>query len=151
VQFRSDSTSICIAKLVRLSLEPEGLEKDMDVLNNVLRRLHILFRNCLNFQSISPQLRQHNLLTDHEWQVIKNKDSHEDQVDEFLQYLPHKGKNCLKQLIECLELSLDHAGHYDLLVELKKEVCLSYGGHEICQVCRCMLLNCYLVAIKKKA
>ncbi|XP_065907180.1 kinesin heavy chain-like isoform X2 [Dysidea avara] len=103
---------------------------DTNLVNNILRRLHALFRSCLNFQSISPQLRQHNLLTDHEWQVIKNKDSHEDQVDEFLQYLPHKGKDCLNQLIECLELSLDHAGHKDLLQGLKKEVNLPNGGHE---------------------
>ena len=107
---------------------------DTNLVNNILRRLHALFRSCLNFQSISPQLRQHNLLTDHEWQVIKNKDSHEDQVDEFLQYLPHKGKDCLNQLIECLELSLDHAGHKDLLQGLKKEVNLPNSGHEVCSV-----------------
>ncbi|XP_065908170.1 putative leucine-rich repeat-containing protein DDB_G0290503 isoform X2 [Dysidea avara] len=90
--------------------------------NDVLRRLHGLFRSCLNFQSISPQLRQHNLLTDHEWQVIKSKDSHEDQVDEFLNYLPFKGKDCLNQLIECLRSSLDHLGHQDILTELEAEL-----------------------------
>jgi len=91
-------------------------------LNDVLRQLHISFRSCLNFQSISPHLRSHELLTDHEWEVISNKDSHDSQVDEFLKVLSHKGKNCLNQLIECLQLSLDHAGHKDLLVELKEVV-----------------------------
>jgi len=103
---------------------------------NVLRKLHSLFRSCLNFQSILPGLRLHNLLTDYEWQVIKNKDTHDDQVDEFLQYLPHKGRNCLDKLIDSLELSLDHAGHNDLLVELKKEVNIyngdTNGRHEVC-------------------
>jgi len=113
----------------------------MDV-NNVLRRLHTLFRSCLNFQSIFPQLRQHNLLTDHEWQVIKNKDSHEDQVDEFLQYLSHKGRNCLNQLIECLKLSLDHAGHQDLLVELKKELgSVPNGVHEVNSYAVCLSVS----------
>ena len=90
--------------------------------NDVLRKLHGLFRNCLDFQSISPQLRAHNLLTDHEWQVIGKKDSRVQQVDEFLKCLPHKGKNCLNQLMKCLLLSLDHSGHQDLLDELKKLV-----------------------------
>jgi len=90
--------------------------------NEILRRLHTSFRNCLNFQSISPHLRSHELLTDHEWEVISNKGSRQDQVDEFLKVLPLKGKNCLKKLIECLQLSLDHAGHEDLLEELKQLV-----------------------------
>ncbi|XP_065908160.1 putative leucine-rich repeat-containing protein DDB_G0290503 isoform X2 [Dysidea avara] len=90
--------------------------------DDVLRRLHTSFRSCLNFQSISPHLRSHELLTDNEWEVISNKDSRQDQVDEFLKVLPHKGRNCLNQLIECLQLSFDHAGHKDLLVELKKQV-----------------------------
>ena len=90
--------------------------------NDVLRGLHGLFRSCLNFQSISPQLRQRNLLTDYEWQVIKSKDSHEDQVDEFLNYLPFKGKDCLNQLIECLRSSSDHLGHQDILTELEAEL-----------------------------
>ena len=99
--------------------------------NDVLRRLHSLFRSCLNFQSISPQLRQHNLITYHEWQVICNKDSHDDQVDEFLKCLPLKGRNCLNQLIECLQLSLDHAGHQDLLAELKKQVDRSNNDRQV--------------------
>ena len=90
--------------------------------NDVLGRLHSLFRSCLNFQTISPHLREHNLITYNEWQVIANKGSHDSQVDEFLKVLPHKGRNCLNQLTECLQLSLDHAGHKDLLVELKKQV-----------------------------
>ena len=94
----------------------------MQFVNDVLRKLHGLFRNCLDFQSISPQLRAHNLLTDHEWQVISKKDSREQQVDEFLKCLPHKGRNCLNQLIKCLLLSLAHSGHQDLLNELKKLV-----------------------------
>jgi len=97
--------------------------------NDVLRRLHTSFRSCLNFQSISPHLRSHELLTDHEWEVISNKDSHDSQVDEFLKVLPHKGRKCLNQLIECLQLSLDHAGHKDLLVELKKQVDQQCSGY----------------------
>ena len=52
--------------------------------------------------------------------MIGKKDSREEQVDEFLKYLPHKGRNCLHQLMNCLQLSQDHAGHQDLLTELKK-------------------------------
>ena len=89
--------------------------------NDVLRRLHVSFRRCLNFQSISPHLRSHNLLTDHEWQVISDKGSCEDQVDQLLKYLPQKGRSCLQALVDCLQSSLDHAGHKDLLVELKKQ------------------------------
>ena len=89
---------------------------------DVLRKLHGLFRNCFNFQSISPQLRSHNLLTAYEWEVISKNDSREQQVDEFLRYLPHKGRNCLHQLMKCLQLSLDHASHQDLLIELKQIV-----------------------------
>lgn len=94
----------------------------MQFVNEVLSKSHGLFRNCFDFQSISPQLRSHNLLTKHEWEVISKKDSREEQVDEFLKRLPHKGRNCLHQLIKCLQLSLDHAGHQDLLIELKKLV-----------------------------
>jgi len=90
--------------------------------NEVLRCSHTLFRNCLNFQSISPHLRSNHLLTDHEWEIISKKDSREDQVDEFLKCLPHKGKGCLNTLIKCLRLSLDHSGHQDLLSELNKQV-----------------------------
>ena len=100
----------------------DSVDVYMQFVNDVLRKLHGLFRNCLDFQSISPQLRSHNLLTDHQWQVIGKKDSREQQVDEFLKYLPHKGRNCLHQLMKCLQLSLDHAGHQDLLIELKKIV-----------------------------
>ena len=89
--------------------------------NEVLRRLHTVFRNCLNFQSISPHLRSHYLLTDNEWEIISKKESREDQVDEFLKCLPHKGKGCLKRLMECLQLSLDHSGHQDLINELNKQ------------------------------
>ncbi|XP_065908165.1 CAP-Gly domain-containing linker protein 1-like isoform X2 [Dysidea avara] len=89
--------------------------------NDVLRRLHVLFRRCLNFQSISPHLRSRNLLTDHEWQVISEKGNSEDQVDQLLKYLPQKGGSCLHALIKCLQSSLDHAGHQDILVELQKQ------------------------------
>ena len=106
--------------------------------NEVLRHLHTLFRNCLNFQSISPHLRSHCLLTDNEWEIISKKESREDQVDEFLKCLPHKGKGCLKRLIECLQLSLDHSGHQDLINELNKqpiaEVLQSKSDHTISQV-----------------
>ncbi|XP_065908166.1 CAP-Gly domain-containing linker protein 1-like [Dysidea avara] len=98
--------------------------------NDVLRRLHVSFRRYLNFQSISPHLRSHNLLTDHEWQVISDKGSCEDQVDQLLKYLPQKGENCLHALIECLQSSLDHAGHKDLLVELKKQPELRVSAKE---------------------
>jgi len=108
---------------------------ELQLLNDVLRRLHSLFRSCLNFQSISPQLRQRNLITNHEWQKISSKSSQEDQVDEFLKCLSLKGRNCLNELVECLQLSLDHAGHQDLLEELKKqvdlEVDLSNSGSEV--------------------
>ena len=107
----------------------EPLPRDLDsvdlhiqFVNDVLRKLHALFRNCLDFQSISPQLRSHKLLTDNEWEVISRKDSREQQVDEFLKCLPHKGRNCLSQLIKCLQLSPEHSGHQDLLIELKKLV-----------------------------
>ena len=100
----------------------DSIDFYMQFVKDVLRKLHSAFRICLDFQSISPQLRSHNLLTDHEWQVISKKDTREQQVDEFLEYLPHKGKNCLHQLIKCLQLSLDHAGHQDLLTELKRLV-----------------------------
>lgn len=89
-------------------------------MEDVLKRSHYLFRKFFNFQSILPQLLAHNLLTSDEWEVISKKDSREQQVDEFLKCLPHKGRNSLNQLIECLELSLDHAGHQDILAELKK-------------------------------
>lgn len=100
----------------------------MSTENEVLRRLHTLFRDYLNFQAVSPHLRSHNLLTDNEWEIISKKDSREDQVDEFLKCLPHKGKGCLKRLIECLQLSLDHSGHQDLISELHKQVVISDGG-----------------------
>lgn len=100
----------------------DSIDFHMQFVNDILRKLHGVFRNCLDFQSISPQLRSHNLLTDHEWQVIGKKDSREQQVDEFLKYLPHKGRNCLHQLMKCLQLSLDHSGHEDLLTELKRLV-----------------------------
>ena len=96
--------------------------RDVQFVNEVLRNLHALFRNCLDFQSISPHLRSHNLLTDNEWEVISRKDSRGQQVDEFLQCLPHKGRNCLSQLIKCLQLSPEHSGHQDLLTELNKLV-----------------------------
>ena len=98
------------------------MDLSLQFVNDTLRRLHPLFRNCLDFQSIAPQLRLHKLVTDHEWQVIGSKDSREQQVDEFLKCLPHKGRNCLNQLIKCLQMSLDHAGHQDLLTELKKQI-----------------------------
>lgn len=104
------------------STDLDSMDFHMQFVSDVLRKLHGLFRNCLDFQSISPQLRAHNLLTDHEWQVISKKDSREQQVDEFLKCLPHKGRNCLNQLIKCLLLSLAHSGHQDLLNELKKLV-----------------------------
>ena len=100
----------------------DSVDFHMQFVNDVLRKLHSLFRNCLNFQSISPKLRAHGLLTDHEWQMIGKRDTREQQVDEFLKYLPHKGKSCLSQLIKCLQLSLDHCGHRDLLAELMKLV-----------------------------
>ena len=100
----------------------DSLDSHLQFVTEVLRKLHVSFRNYLNFQSISPQLRLHNLLTDDEWQVISKKDSREQQVDEFLKCLPHKGKNCLNELVICLQSSLDHAGHKDLLTELKKLV-----------------------------
>ena len=53
--------------------------------------------------------------------MISSKESCEDQVDELLKCLPLKGGNCLHLLIECLQSSLDHAGHQDLLEELKKQ------------------------------
>ena len=88
---------------------------------NVLSRLQISFKRWLNFQSISPQLRSHDLLTDREWEVISSKNSREEQVDELLMYLPDKGESCLQALVECLQSSLDHAGHKDLLEELRKQ------------------------------
>ena len=89
--------------------------------SEVLRHSHTLFRKCLNFQSISPHLRSHNLLTDNEWEVISKKESRKDQVDEFLKCLPHKGKGCLNRLVECLQSSLDHSGHQDIINELNKQ------------------------------
>jgi len=67
------------------------------------------------------QLQSHNLLTDHEWEAISSKNSHKEQVDEPIIYLPEKGENCLQALAECLQSSLDHAGHKDLLEELRKQ------------------------------
>ena len=90
--------------------------------NEVLRQLHSSFRTSLNFQSISPHLRSHYLLTTHEWEIISKKDSREDQADEFLKCLPHKGKGCLERLLDCLQLSLDHSGHQDLITELSKHI-----------------------------
>ena len=100
----------------------DSVDLHMQFVNDVLGKSHVLFRSCLDFQSISPQLRAHKLLTTNEWEVISRKDSREQQVDEFLKCLPHKGRNCLSQLIKCLQLSPEHAGHQDLLVELKKLV-----------------------------
>ena len=94
----------------------------MQFVNDVLGKLHALFRSCLDFQSISPHLRSHKLLTSNEWEVIGKKDGREQQVDEFLKCLSHKGRNCLSLLIKCLQLSPEHAGHQDILVELKKLV-----------------------------
>ena len=102
--------------------DSEDVQLLIQFVRDVLKKLHVLFRNCLDFQSISPHLRSHSLLTDHEWQVISKKDTREQQVDEFLKYLPHKGKNCLNELIECLEMSLEHSGHRDLLTALQKLV-----------------------------
>ena len=107
---------------------PDSVDFQMQCVNDVLRKLHALFRSCLNFQSVSPHLRSHKLLTDNEWEVISKKDSREQQVDEFLKCLPHKGKNCLNVLIKCLQLSLDHCGHQDLLAELEKLVEKQTGG-----------------------
>ena len=104
------------------NLDSEDVQSLIQFVKDVLKKLHGLFRNCLDFQSISPHLRSHNLLTDNEWQVISTKDSREQQVDEFLKYLPHKGKNCLNELIKCLQLSLEHSGHQDLLAALKQLV-----------------------------
>ena len=104
------------------SLDSGDVQNIIQFVNAVLKKLHGLFRNCLDFQSISPHLRSHNLLTNNEWEVISNKDSRDKQVDEFLKYLPHKGKNCLNELIDCLQLSLEHSGHQDLLAALKKLV-----------------------------
>ena len=106
----------------------DSLDSHLQFVTEVLRKLHVPFRNCLNFQSISPQLRLHNLLTDDEWQVISKKDSREQQADEFLKCLPHKGKNCLNELVICLQSSLDHSGHQDLLTELKKLLEKQTGG-----------------------
>ena len=106
----------------------DSLDSHLQFVTEVLRKLHVSFRNCLNFQSILPQLRLHNLLTDDEWQMISKKDSREQQVDEFLKCLPHKGKNCLNELVICLQSSLDHAGHQDLLTELKKLLDTQTGG-----------------------
>ena len=100
----------------------DSVDLHMQFVNDVLRKLHALFRSCLDFQSISPQLRSHKLLTDNEWEVVSKKDSREQRVDEFLKCLPHKGRNCLSQLIKCLQLSPEHSGHQDLLMELKKLV-----------------------------
>ena len=100
----------------------ESVDLHMQLVNEVLRKLHALFRNCLDFQSISPWLRSHNLLTDNEWEIICKRDSREQQVDEFLKFLPHKGKDCLSQMMKCLQLSPEHAGHKDLLTELNKLV-----------------------------
>jgi len=95
----------------------------LQFVDRTLRRLHPLCRDCLDFQSISPQLRSHKLLTDHEFQEILNIYSGVQQVDKFLNYLRLKGRNCLNQLIECLQSSLKYcAGHQHLLNELKKQV-----------------------------
>ena len=114
----------------------------------VLKHLHTLFRSCLNFQSISPHLRSHRLLTNHEWEIISKKDGREDQVDEFLKCLPHKGKDCLERLLECLQLSLDHSGHQDLISELSKhiisDVAQSEANNLKTQVCiNVCSYNCY--------
>ena len=53
--------------------------------------------------------------------MISSKNSREEQVDELLIYLPEKGENCSQALAECLQSSLDHAGHKDLLEELRKQ------------------------------
>ena len=100
----------------------DSVDLHMQFVNEVLRKLHALFRNCLDFQSIFPHLRSHNLLTDNEWEVICKKDSREQQVDEFLKFLPHKGRNCLSQMMKCLQHSPEHSGHQDLLTELHKLV-----------------------------
>ena len=104
------------------SRDLDSVDLHMQFVNDVLRKLHALCRNYLDFQSISPHLRSHNLLTDNEWEVISKKDSREQQVDEFLKCLPHKGRNCLSQLIKCLQLSPEHSGHQDLLTGLNKLV-----------------------------
>ena len=116
--------------------------------DEVLKHLHTLFRSCLNFQSISPHLRSHRLLTNHEWEIISKKDGREDQVDEFLKCLPHKGKDCLERLLECLQLSLDHSGHQDLISELSKhtisDVAQSETNNLKTQVCiNVCSYNCY--------
>ena len=115
--------------------------------DEVLKHLHTFFRSCLNFQSISPHLRSHHLLTNHEWEIISKKDGREDQVDEFLKCLPHKGKDCLERLLECLQLSLDHSGHRDLISELSKHVISDVSQSETnlkTQVCiNVCSYNCY--------
>ena len=90
--------------------------------DDILKRSHIHFRRCLNFQAISPHLRSHNLLTDDEWEVISKKDTREQQADEFLKCLSHKGRNSLSHLINCLKLSQDHTGHQDILTEIEKQM-----------------------------
>lgn len=92
-----------------------------DEADEVLKRTHAIFRKYLNVHSIYPHLRSHNLITDHEWEVINTKDGREGQVDELLKCLPQKGRDCLQLLVKCLQSSLDHAGHKDLLVELLKQ------------------------------
>jgi len=61
-------------------------------------------------------------LSDHEYKEILNKDSREQQVDKFLNYLRLKGR-------KCLQLSLEYAGHQHLLTELKKQVDLADNGN----------------------
>ena len=100
----------------------DSVDVHMQFVNDVLKKLHALCRNCLDFQSISPHLRSHDLLTNNEWELISKKDSREQQVDEFLKCLPHKGRNCLSQLIKCLQLSPEHSGHKDILAGLNKLV-----------------------------
>ena len=108
--------------MIRARQRMDSLNESVEFVNETLKKSHVVFRNCLDFQSILPHLRSHELLTDNEWEVISKKDSRELQVDEFLKFLPRKGKNCLQQLIKCLQLSLNHTGHKDILTELGRLV-----------------------------
>ena len=93
-------------------------------LQKILDTCHLELTTCMDIQTLLPHLRQEQLVTMAESEVLRNPTKTKTEKNQFLlSILPSKGENTFERFVKCLEEAGEHTGHSHLAELLKKVSC----------------------------
>ena len=76
-------------------------------------------RKSLSLEELIPSLRQFDLLTKDEWDLLCSQQTRQQKIDYLVGLLPRKGENAFTNFVTCLESEREHPAHQELADKLR--------------------------------